>query len=187
MQFLKDMITLNPKNFGSADIPIGLILLCFAVGMIAATIIIQLTNATVYRVIKSLIRHKCTDEASAKSLKSLGLSGDRWVLFAIKRENPILMRYLSIASKDAAEECAAEAENATAACEDKTEGKEAYAGVKCAAQAKYYLSAQNLDRAKEILSRGEVGILQTVGLCGLLLVLYFAFAALATWLLPMFF
>ena len=44
-----------------------------------------------------------------------------------------------------------------------------------------------IDRAKEILSRGEGGILQTAGLCGLLLLLYFGFAALLTWILPMLF
>ena len=69
MQFLKDMILLNPKDFGSADIPIGIILLGLAVGMILATLVIQITNMAVYRTLKALLRHKCTDEGSAKSLE----------------------------------------------------------------------------------------------------------------------
>lgn len=184
MQFLKDMLTLNPKNFGSADIPIGWILLCFAVGMIAATVVIQLTNATVYRMIKALSRHKCTDAATAKDLKALGLSGDKWVLFALKRENPVLMRYIATAS---GEESACEAENTTKTGEEKSAGENAPAQKERTPDKKYYLSAQNLDRAKELLSRGEVGALQTVGYCGFLIVLYFALASLMTWILPMLF
>ena len=212
MQFLKDMILLNPKDFGSADIPIGLILLCFAVGMIFATVIVQIANATVYRTLKALIRHKCTDEESAKTLKELKLSGDRLIAFAIKRENPILMRYLSVASEKASVPTpknadAIEAADAPEMAEilisaekeagiSTKEAPSAQNGVvpaegksapEALTEAKYYVRETWIDRAKEILSRGEVGILQTAGLCGLLLVLYFAFAALATWLLPMLF
>ena len=191
MQFLKNMLTLNPKDYGSADIPIGIILLGFAVGMILATVISQMVNAVVYRMIKALTRHKCTDEASAKTLKSLGLSGDRWVQHFIKNENPILRRYLrtvknavpptaapknadAIESIDAA---TAEAPNATAAPE----------GLHASEEAKYYLAPENSDRAKELLQRGEGSVLQTLGLCGLLLALYLGLAALATWLLPLLF
>lgn len=190
MQFLKDMILLNPKDFGSADIPIGIILLGLAVGMILATVAIQITNMAVYRMLKALLRHKCTDEGSAKTLKELKLSGDKQVVCAIKRENPILMRYLCVASEKAAQKNADIAGAEAAMSAPKTD--EAFASVKkdestTEAQAKYYVRETCIDRAKEILSRGEVGVLQTVGLCGLLLLLYFGFAALLTWILPMLF
>lgn len=225
MQFLKDMITLNPKDFGGADIPIGLILLCFAVGMILATVVIQIANATVYRMIKALVRHKCTDEGSAKSLKELRLSDDRLVLFALRHENPVLLRHISIQSTaptpknadladgtdgeavaemaeiyDLSEKAAEHSPEASAAKRDGAaseapkqpsfteEGKQRENAPKAPiepAESKFYLSEGQIDRARELLSRGEGGVLQTAGLCGLLLVLYFGFAALATWLLPM--
>ena len=199
MQFLKDMITLNPKDFGGADIPIGLILLCFAIGMILATVVIQITNTVVYRTVKALMRHKCTDEESAKTLGELRLAHDRWIAFAIKRENPMLMRHISVGVPKAT---APTAENA-----DLTDGadgeavaemaeicdlsKKAETGAKEAPirpiEPKYYVSEGQMDRAKEILSRGEGGLMQTVGLCALILVLYFGLGALATYLLPMLF
>ena len=188
MQFLKDMILLNPKDFGSADIPIGIILLGLAVGMILATVAIQITNMAVYRMLKALLRHKCTDEGSAKSLHELKLSGDKQVVCAIKRENPILMRYLSVASEKAAQKNAdiAGTEGASSAPEALASAENS-ASTAPTPQAKYYVRETQIDRAKQILSRGEVGILQTVGLCGLLLLLYFGFAALLTWILPMLF
>ena len=199
MQFLKDMITLNPKDFGGADIPIGLILLCFAIGMILATVVMQITNTVVYRTVKALMRHKCTDEESAKTLGELRLAHDRWIAFAIKSENPMLMRHISVGVPKAT---APTAENA-----DLTDGadgeavaemaeicdlsKKAETGAKEAPirpiEPKYYVSEGQMDRAKEILSRGEGGLLQTVGLCALILVLYFGLGALATYLLPMLF
>ena len=192
MQFFKDMITLNPKDLGSADIPIGLILLCFCVGMIAATVVISLTNATVYRVIKALSRHKCTDAASAKGLKALGLAEDRWVLRALKREKPILGRYISSVSGEGApnapiavtQESAQESEDLPTEGDHTPEGENAPAAEKSPAERKYFLTPEMSDRAKELLSRGEVGVLQTVGYCALLLLLYFGIAAALTWLLP---
>ena len=148
--------------------------------------------------IKALSRHKCTDAAAAKDLKGLGLAADKWVLFALKRENPILMRYIATASdEEHAFQNTAEATEEKSACEaentaeedeiEKSTCENAPAQKKRTEEEKYYLSAQNLDRAKELLSRGEVGVLQTVGYCGLLIVLYFAVASLMTWILPMLF
>ena len=184
MQFLENMLTLNPKDFGSADIPIGIILLGFAVGMILATVISQMVNAVVYRVIKALTRHKCTDEASAKALKSLGLSEDRWVQLFLKRENPILLRYLCTAQKPTQ----AEQKSVNATVSDEIADLEASAAPTTEEkETRYYLNPQNSDRAKELLQRGEGSVLQTLGLCGLLLALYLGLAALATWLLPLLF
>ena len=199
MQFLKDMITLNPKDFGGADIPIGLILLCFAIGMILATVVIQITNTVVYRTVKALMRHKCTDEESAKTLGELRLAHDRWIAFAIKSENPMLMRHISVevpkATAPAAENAdltdGADGEAVAEMAEICDLSKKAETGAKEAPirpiEPKYYVSEGQMDRAKEILSRGEGGLLQTVGLCALILVLYFGLGALATYLLPMLF
>ena len=200
MQFLKDMITLNPADFGGPDIPIGLILLCFAIGMILATVAIQIGNAVVFRTVKALLRHKCTDEESAKSLDALHLASDRLIAFAIKRENPMLMRHISVKAPKAAAPTAQSADpkdgadgEAVAEMADIcafSETPKAESTVKAPirpAEPKIYLSAEQADRAKQILSRGEGGVLQTVGLCALLLVLYFGLGALATYLLPMLF
>ena len=185
MQFLENMLTLNPKDYGSADIPIGIILLGFAVGMILATVISQMVNAVVYRVIKALTRHKCIDEASAKALKSLGLSEDRWVQRFLKRENPILLRYLCTAQEPSSR---AEQKSVNATVSDEIADLEAStAPATEEKETRYYLNPKNSDRAKELLQRGEGSVLQTLGLCGLLFALYLGIAALAAWLLPLLF
>ena len=157
MQFLENMLTLNPKDYGSADIPIGIILLGFAVGMILATVISQMVNAVVYRVIKALTRHKCIYEASAKALKSLGLSEDRWVQRFLKRENPILLRDLCTAQEPSSR---AEQKSVNATVSDEIADLEAVTVEATTAQAaeeketRYYLNPKNSDRAKELLREG---------------------------------
>ena len=102
MQFLENIVSLNLKDYGGADLPIGLILLCAFLGMIFATIVIQYTNALIYSTVKALMRHKATDPESAKDLKGLGLADHKRILFALWHENSMLMRFLAAAPKDGA-------------------------------------------------------------------------------------
>ncbi len=117
MNFFERFFSLNLKDFGGADLPIGLILLCLCVGMIAATITIQYTNSIIYKCIKALVRHKATTPETAKSLKELGLSADRRVLRALRNKNAMLMRFVTerkdaplTSEAESAEEPTAEAE-----------------------------------------------------------------------------
>jgi len=164
MQYIKELLNLNLKAFGGADLPIGLILLCAAVGMIVATVMIQISSATAYRAIKAMTRHKCTDPESAQTLKKLGLAGDRLVCFAIKRKSPMLLRYISEAAEgEAAEESTAKEES----------------------EARFYLTPEMQDRAKELLSRSDITVLHTVLYCVILLALFFGIAALIAIVAPL--
>ena len=208
MNFFERFFSLNLKDYGGPDFPLGLIFLCICIGMIAATVIIQSTNATVYMFIKALVRHKATTPENAKDLKSLGLSDISRVLRALKRENSMLLRY--VARVDAQQEPAEEndavtaapptesAENdqeATQATPEKTKfsaaalleekkqcGEKQMARILCA---RYYLAPQNADRAKEILSENEPTVLQTILYCSIFLVLFVIFALLFPTILPL--
>ncbi len=195
MQFFEKLLSLNLKDYGGADLPIGLILLCAFLGMIAATIVIQYTNALIYRTVKALIRHKALDAESAKDLKALGLADHKRILFALWRENSMLMRFLArvpresplTEPKNAATEAEAPVTDASvpkkeeaatkqiSGAERRKEKKEALLS------ARYYLSPAYADHAKEILSGSEDTFWHTVGYCALFALLFIGLA----WLLPL--
>ena len=170
MQFLKNAIFLNLKDLGGGDLPSGLILLFFFVGLIAATVISHLTSAMMYRMIEALVRHKAFDEDSAKTLRALGLSEDQAILRAVKNESSMLKRFVSFVKEDkSAENAASEAEKAPSEC-------------KCTRA--YYLAPANADRAKQILSEAEPTLPRAIGYCLLLAAFYLAIALLAPIVLP---
>ena len=205
MNFFERFFALNLKDYGGADLPIGLILFCMFVGMIAATVAIQYVNAIAYKFIKALVRHKATEPENAKDLKSLGLSENVHVLFALRRENPILLRYIARAENASADEkiaanvSASDEENTDTAAEkpcaeegssstaeqiaraprrtEKEKKEEQLAAIRAA---RYYLSATNADHAKEILNGSEPTILHTLIYCSIFVILFFGLA----WLLP---
>lgn len=171
MQFLKNAIFLNLKDLGGGDLPIGLILLFFFVGLIAATVISHLTSAMTYRMIEALVRHKAFDEDSAKTLRALGLSEDQAILRAVKNESSMLKRFVSFVKEDKnAKNTASETEKAPSEC-------------KC--KRAYYLAPANADRAKQILSEAEPTLPRAIGYCLLLAAFYLAIALLAPIVLPM--
>jgi hypothetical protein len=171
MQFLKNAIFLNLKDLGGGDLPIGLILLFFFVGLIAATVITHLKSAMTYRMIEALVRHKAFDEDSAKTLRALGLSEDQAILRAVKNESSMLKRFVSFVKEDKnAENTASETEKAPSEC-------------KC--KRAYYLGPANADRAKQILSEAEPTLPRAIGYCLLLAAFYLAIALLAPIVLPM--
>ena len=195
MHFFEKILGLNLMDYGGANLPIGWILLCVFIGMIAATIIIQYTNAVVRRAVKALMRHKCIDAESAKTLQKLGLSSDRGVLRAIRRENPTLMRLLK-AVEDEGEDAKAEAisEDASVAqgeifapSEEKKKAavpKEPSIDIKTA---RFYLNPEMQDHAKEQLSRSDATVAHTAFYCGILVALYFAIALTLPYALSLFF
>lgn len=194
MQFLENIVSLNLKDYGGADLPIGLILLCAFLGMIFATIVIQYTNALIYRTVKALMRHKATDPESAKDLKALGLADQKRILFALWRENSMLMRFLATAPKDApaeAEKAAEEVKTSDEPPAEKAENKAPEKKITVRERRKermdtllstrYYLAPAYADRAKEILSGSEDTLWHTVGYCTLFVLLFIGLA----WLLPL--
>jgi len=194
MQFLENIVSLNLKDYGGADLPIGLILLCAFLGMIFATIVIQYTNALIYRTVKALMRHKAIDPESAKDLKALGLSDHKRILFALWHENSMLMRFLAAAPKDEPAEAEKASEEAKTSDEPPAEKAENKAPEKkittkdrrkekteALLATRYYLSPTYADRAKEILSGSEDTLWHTVGYCALFVLLFIGLA----WLLPM--
>ena len=171
MQFLKNAIFLNLKDLGGGDLPIGLILLFFFIGLIAATVISHFTNAMLYRMIEALVRHKAFDEESAKTLRALGLSEDQAIRRAIKSDSSMLKRFVSFIKEDK------NAENTA------TEGEKAPSECKC--KRAYYLAPANADRAKQILSEAEPTLPRAIGYCLLLAAIYLVIALLAPIVLPM--
>jgi hypothetical protein len=175
MQFLKDAIFLNLEDFGGGNLPIGLILMFFFVGLIIATVVSQLFNAVIYRGVQALIRHKATAPESAKTLKALGLSEDRMFLRVLKGEGAMLKRFFAVAEDADAEEkeTAPEGENT------------AEKGEKTPLEASYYLAPAYADRAKQIISESEPTLLRAIGYCLLLAAIYFLIALMLPWLLPL--
>ena len=172
MQALKNAIFLNLEDFGGGNLPIGLILLFFFAGLIAATVISQLTNAMLYRAIQALVRHKATDKESAKTLSALGLSSDRALIRALKGENAMLKRFLAV-SEDESDASAESGKEAKKIASERI------------SQASYYLSPDYADRAKQLISESEPTILRAVGYCLLLAAIYLLIALLAPVILPL--
>ena len=175
MQFFKDAIFLNLEDFGGGNLPIGLILMFFFLGLIIATVISQLLNAVIYRGVQALIRHKATAPESAKTLKQLGLCEDRMFLRVLKGDGTMLKRFFAAAEDADAEEkeSAPEGENT------------AEKGKKSPLEASYYLAPAYADRAKQIISESEPSLLRAIGYCLLLAAIYFLIALMLPWLLPL--
>ena len=193
MQFFERILNLNLKDYGGGNLPIGLILLCIFVGMIAATVVIQYSNAVVRRAVKALVRHKCGDAESAKTLEKLGLDADKGVLRALRRKNPMLMRLLEIVEDEAAAKAKTPPAEATNAVEDeKTAPKRKKKVVPQEPSfnlqtARFFLKPETQDQAKEILSRGDASVMHTVLYCGVLVALYFAIALTLPYVLSLIF
>ena len=172
MQALKNAIFLNLEDFGGGNLPIGLILLFFFAGLIAATVISQLTNAMLYRAIQALVRHKAIDRESAKTLSALGLSDDRALIRALKSESAMLKRFVAISEQ----ESDAEAESGAEA--KKIVSERIF-------RVSYYLSPAHSDRARQLISESEPTILRAIGYCLLLAALYLLIALLSPVILPL--
>ncbi len=174
MQFLKDAIFLNLQDFGGGNLPIGLILMFFFLGLIIATVISQIFNAVIYRAVQALIRHKATAPESAKTLKALGLSEDRLFLHVLKGNSAMLKRFLAVV-----EDTAEEKENAPEG-ENTAENR-----AKAVTEASYYLAPAYADRAKQIISESEPTLLRAIGYCLLLVLIYLGVACLLPLALPL--
>lgn len=182
MQFFERFFSLNMMDFGGSNLPIGMILTGVLLGMIVATVILQYSNAVVYRAIKALVRHKATDAASAQSLKALGLAADAHVMFALRHENSMLKRFIASVPGEAEETTDPKTEENISECPCKKKsnatGKEI--SNKKILTGRYYLCPENADRAKEILSTSSNTLWHTIAYCGAFLLLFL----LLVWLLP---
>lgn len=189
MQFFENFFSLNMMDFGGSNLPIGMILTGVFVGMIVATVILQYSNAVVYRVIKALVRHKATTEEDAKTLKELGLASDAHVLFALRHENPMLKRFVVFVPGDTEQASDPEAEKSTSECPCKKKAKAS--GTEKTTEkmlaARYYLFPENADRAKEILGTSSSTLWHTLAYCGAFMLLFFLVIWLAPILLPLVF
>ncbi len=185
MGYFEKILTLNLADYGGANFPIGIVLLCIFIGMIVATVIVQCTNRWIYRTVKALVRHKADSEESAKSPKELGLSTDGAILRALKKENAMLMRYLCIAG---ASETALASEKASAPAAESESNEEKDAQKKRAetnadegaspSRKLYFLNPAMADRARELLSSAEPSVLHTVVYCLIFVALYFGLASI---------
>ena len=165
MGYFENLLTLDLADYDAVSFPIGIVLLCIFIGMIAATVVVQCTNRWIYRTAKALLRHKAESEENAKTIKELGLFEEKGILRAIRRENAMLMRFLCRAEKKEAKEgseLSADAESMP----DAPIGEE-----------RYYLNPAMADKAKEILCASETTVLQTVLYCLLFVAIYFALAS----------
>lgn len=64
---------LDYPNIG-IDLQINVILFCFLIGLIVTTVIINLRNEAVTRLIKKLLRYESLNEENAKTLTDLGIN-----------------------------------------------------------------------------------------------------------------
>lgn len=173
MGYFEKILGMNLSDFGGGNFPIGPVLLCTFIGLIVATVAAQQASRVIFRAVKALMRHKALSPESAKTLKALGLSEDKALLFALRRPEGMLSRYLL---KKQADEDAA-----------KSEGEPPKAQSAAPSEAEYYLAPAMADKAKQILDGGEVSVLQTVLYCLLFAAIYFGIASLAPVVLPMIF
>ncbi len=159
MGFFEKILSLDLADYGAVSFPIGIVLLCIFIGMIAATVVVQYTNRMIYRTVKALSRHKADSEKTAKSLSALGLFAEKGILRAVKKENAMLMRYL----------CHIKAENPGTSPEAPNTG---------AGEDLYYLNPAMADRASEILSGTEPSVMHTVLYALLFVAIYLGLASI---------
>ncbi len=75
--FFRDYLTINLNEYDNIgiDLNIGLLLLAFTVGLIAAAIILSIQKNSMIILIKRLARQNATSEEGAKTLLELGIVG----------------------------------------------------------------------------------------------------------------
>lgn len=166
MAYLKEILSLNLKDFGGANFPVGIVLFFTFIGLMIAVIVVQHANRVLYRAVKALHRHKVTSEDTAKTLEALGLGDNRALIRAAEAKSPLLMRYLCAAKEDAAK--AADGGEQDAKNNEKAEAK----------STRYYLKPAMEDRAAEILSGGEPTALHSVLYCALFVIIYLFVASI---------
>lgn len=81
MDFFKKYIEINLNDYKNIDIDLEInkLLLLITVGIIIASVLVNYNRYLVSLLVKKLTRYKATSEASAKTLKELGLDGNRGV------------------------------------------------------------------------------------------------------------
>ena len=79
------------ENLG-VDFEINKFLLFLSLGLCIACIFINYTQATTSLILKKLLRFECFGEEKARSLESLGLSGNRAVKRALSKDSGLLRR-----------------------------------------------------------------------------------------------
>ncbi len=79
LEIYKRHLFINLKDYENIgiDLEIGLVLLAFAVGLIAATVLITLQRNSMIALVKRLTRVEATSEKGAKTLTELGFTGFR--------------------------------------------------------------------------------------------------------------
>ena len=100
-EFYQRYINLNLNDYSNIriDLEINKILLVLTVGIVVASIFVNYNRYLIATLVKKLARHKAADEASAKTLSELGLSGVRG-LSRMLENNGQLRRLVAIVGEE---------------------------------------------------------------------------------------
>jgi hypothetical protein len=151
-----DIFYLNAKDYLDtvSDIPINIILLLVAVGLCAASVLINLHKTYTVRIIKSLLRKEATDEQNAKTLSELHIDNIPLLKRALSRDSQLTKIVKRVGYTAPTYE-----EYMASLKEKKKKEKIDFS------TAKFLIPKENVDRAKLICEKENPTLLRTVLIC----------------------
>lgn len=171
MGFLKDFFFLDLsdyENFGMS-FPLGLFLILLTIGISSALFVINYNKMIMATALKKLLRHKATDELSAKTLSDLGLDGVKKLKHALSHSGQLSY----IVKRVGAEEITYDEYLSKSKEKGFKEEKIDFS------TEKFYISPDKIDRAKKILEEDNSSFTKPIVLTAVMVAVLILFAILA--------
>lgn len=163
--FINDYLLINFKDYidPGIDFPINIFLLSIAVGLCIASVLITIHRRYTATLIKQLMRHNAIDEASAKSLKELRIEPTFFIRAALNRKSGQLANLIKCAgAKTYTYEEYSKLQKTKGFRDEKINFDEA----------KFYINAEQMPRARRINDMGLPSYFQTILGCLLILIIF---------------
>ncbi len=163
--FINDYLLLNFKDYidPGIDFPINIFLLSIAVGLCIASVLITFHRRYTAALIKQLMRHEALDEASAKTLKEIRIEPTFFIRAALNRKSGQLADLIKcVGATSYSYEEYVKLQKTKGFKEEKINFDEA----------KFYINAENLPRARRINEQGIPSYFQTILGCLLILIIF---------------
>ena len=168
--FREQYFSLNLKDYPNigADVEIVKLMLLVAVALCVAFCLMDYHKKNMYLTVKQLMRHEATDEASAKTVGELGLSGKKAVCRALIGSSQMRSVVAMAGEQKMTYEELVEAEKAKAEakCKAFIDGGVDFSN------ARFYIKAEGRDRASRIYNGAEITVLRTALRCVLTVVVF---------------
>ena len=168
MSFLKDIITLNAKDFLSTnmDIYVNAAVFIVAIALCCASFLIYYHKSYTLLLIKQLIRRGATSEENAKTLSEMHLENSRAIKSALNRRSQLsaivkMQGYVAPTYEEYISNQKAKSRKERRKAEDKIDFS----------TARFYIPSDSLDRAKRMQEKENPTVWRTVLVCVLIVAL----------------